>query len=148
MTTLRPAVYVAGAITKGDVVENVKKAHAAGTALLKAGFAVVVPHGSVFFGNETITSVTTCEDDTFREKDRKVGFVIDVLADGIPYETWIDHSLELVRRCDCLLRLEGESRGADLEEAEANLCGMPVYRSVDEAVAALESLRRSGRVRR
>lgn len=39
-------VYTAGPITRGDLRENVRRACEASVRLLKAGFAVVNPHGS------------------------------------------------------------------------------------------------------
>jgi hypothetical protein len=37
------------------------------------------------------------------------------------------------------LRLPGESSGADIEEAEAKLLGLPIYRSLEELFAVCES---------
>ena len=38
----------------------------------------------------------------------------------------------LLERCDAVLRLPGESRGADLDVARARELGLPVYFSIDE----------------
>ena len=38
----------------------------------------------------------------------------------------------LLSRCDAVLRLPGESRGADLDVARARACGLPVVHHVDE----------------
>jgi hypothetical protein len=38
----------------------------------------------------------------------------------------------LLERCDAVLRLPGESRGADLDVARARELGLPVYTDVDE----------------
>jgi hypothetical protein len=38
----------------------------------------------------------------------------------------------LLERCDAVLRIPGESRGADLDVARARELGLPVYRSVGE----------------
>jgi hypothetical protein len=37
-------------------------------------------------------------------------------------------------KCDCLLRLPGESKGADNEVFWAKKLGMPVYYSIQEAI--------------
>lgn len=38
----------------------------------------------------------------------------------------------LIQRCDALLRIPGESRGADMDVAKAQQLGLPVYFSVAE----------------
>ena len=48
------------------------------------------------------------------------------------YRDWLGTDLELVRVCDALIRLPGESPGADLEVDEAERCGVPVYQGVEE----------------
>jgi hypothetical protein len=42
----------------------------------------------------------------------------------------------LLERCDAVLRLRGESTGADLDVAIAQERGLPVYYSLDEALRA------------
>jgi hypothetical protein len=51
-----------------------------------------------------------------------------------PYEEWIDYDLEWLRHCDILLRLPGESPGADREVILAHKLGIPVYYSVREVI--------------
>lgn len=43
-----------------------------------------------------------------------------------PYDFWIDIDLKWVRASDVVLRLEGPSPGADIEESEAKKHGIPV----------------------
>jgi hypothetical protein len=50
----------------------------------------------------------------------------------LPYGVWLAYSLELVRRCDVVYRMEGESPGADKEVAFAKKLGIPVVYSIDE----------------
>lgn len=114
-------VYVAGPISKGDLPENIKLAHEVGLRLLRAGFAVIVPHGSCFWGNRRLGDA----------------FLPEKQPSGTTHADWLDCDLEIVRRCDCLLRLPGESKGADMEEAEAKRVGIPIYYSVDSAIADL-----------
>jgi len=49
-----------------------------------------------------------------------------------PWEDWIEHDLEWLKVCDCVLRLDGESKGADMECAEARRLYKPVFFSIDE----------------
>jgi uncharacterized protein DUF4406 len=96
-------IYVAGPYTKGDVAINVRNAIEAGNALLKAGHAPYIPHLTHFW---------------------------HLVYPG-PYEQWLALDLHWVRQCDALLRLPGESSGADGEVAEAKRLGLPVYYAVE-----------------
>lgn len=122
-------VYVASAISIGDLTANIRAAHTAAMALLRAGFVPWVPHGSCFFGNATVT---------WRDANynARAAFVPQTNPDSIPHHAWLAMSLELVRRCDIVLRLPGESKGADLEVELARSLGKPVYYSVEELVYA------------
>jgi hypothetical protein len=48
------------------------------------------------------------------------------------YQDWIDNDLAWLRVCDCVLRLPGESAGADLEVKEARRICKPVYYLIEE----------------
>jgi len=52
----------------------------------------------------------------------------DPLAAEVMYPT----AERLLQHCDAVLRLPGESRGADQDVAIAQARGIPVYRSLDE----------------
>ena len=43
------------------------------------------------------------------------------------YERWLEYDLEWLEACDALVRLPGESKGADREVARAKELGMEVY---------------------
>lgn len=49
-----------------------------------------------------------------------------------PYETWMQQDFELLEMCDCLLRLDGESEGADREVNHALSCGIDCFFDLDE----------------
>lgn len=49
-----------------------------------------------------------------------------------PWEKWIAYDLKILASCDCVLRLEGKSEGADLEVEEAKRLGIPVLFSERE----------------
>jgi len=51
------------------------------------------------------------------------------------YEYWLPMDLAWIDRCDAVLRLPGESKGADAEEEYARATGKPVFRSVGELAA-------------
>lgn len=50
----------------------------------------------------------------------------------MPYESWLKIDFELIRRSDAVLRLPGESSGADREVAFAKENGIPVFESVED----------------
>lgn len=120
-------IYVAGPISKGSISDNIERAHEAGLALVKAGFAVIVPHGSCFWGNK-ITEVT--QSGTGRQW---AAFEPEVLPGDSKIEDWYEMDLEIVGRCDAVLRLDGESKGADAEVTHALKLGKKVFYSVEEA---------------
>lgn len=100
-------VYVAGPYTIGHVGSNVRKAVAEyGDALLEAGLIPCVPHEHHLW-------------DAISPK---------------PYEEWIRYTLAQLSRCDALVRIPGDSRGADGEEAAAMLWGIPRFQSVADVI--------------
>ena len=95
-------VYVAGPYSKGHVNENVRAAVEAGERLLKAGHTPYIPH---------------------------LNHLWDLLFPA-PYEQWMRLDLEWLLQCEVVLRLPGESAGADLEVATADQLGIPVFYNV------------------
>lgn len=104
---LRTRVYVAGPITLGDVDQNVERAIHVGKLLLDAGYAPFIPHLSHFA--EPLSTWT---------------------ADLMCYEKWLDLDRSFIAVCDALVRLPGESRGADREVAWAVELGIPVFHTL------------------
>ena len=101
-------VYVAGPYT-GDEDANVKRAVDAANELFDAGCVPFVPHLSHHWEERS--------------------------AAKRPWEAWLTWCLTWVGFCDVVLRLPGESKGAEIEESHARLLGIPVVRSVAEALA-------------
>lgn len=97
-------IYVAGPYTKGDVAVNVRNAFAAADALADLGFAPFVPHGTHFWH----------------------------MMFPRPYEFWLDLDNQFLPCCQGLLRLPGESSGADKEVKLAESLGIPVFTTVEE----------------
>lgn len=52
------------------------------------------------------------------------------------YEVWIGWCLEWVKVCDAVLRLPGESRGADIETELAYGIDVPVFHSIEDLHAS------------
>ena len=95
--------FVAGkyrADTIHGIVENIRKAEAVAIELWKYGYAVITPHLNTR------------------------------LLDGVcPDKVWLDGGLEILRRCDLIVLLEGweSSEGAIDECIQAELIGIPVF---------------------
>lgn len=99
-------IYVAGPYSKGDPCVNTHIAIQAGQSLLDYGFVPFVPHVSHFWH----TMIPN------------------------PYEVWMEWDAEWIKVCDGLVRLPGESAGADREVVLANSLGIPVFLSIQEVL--------------
>lgn len=97
-------IYVAGPYTKGDVAVNVRKAYEAADRLADLGFAPFVPHATHFWH----------------------------MLFPRPYEFWLDLDNQFLPCCAAVLRLPGESSGADKEVALARKLGIPVFTEIDQ----------------
>lgn len=118
----RQRVYIAGPISKGDLAANINQATEAFLALAKAGFAPMCPHWSSFSGGAKVFASPFA--------GLAVGTVYAVAGanpNELTHGDWLAIDLEWVRVSDAVLRLPGESTGADLEVAEAVRRGIPVF---------------------
>lgn len=100
----RKRVYVSGPISLGDREENVRQALEAHKRLMELGYAVMNP----------ILSAWIPWEQEFQHQD------------------WVDSDLPWVEVADALLRLPGESAGADEEVVHALVFGVLVFTSVEE----------------
>jgi hypothetical protein len=124
MRPQRKRVYIAGPISKGDLAHNVNQATAAFVELAKAGIAPMCPHWSVYakptitdFAGQVWGQATTNGNDEMNHAD------------------WLGVDLPWVAVSDAVLRLPGESTGADAETAEAKARDIPVFKSTADVVA-------------
>ena len=110
MGRLRIRVYIAGPISLGDQTENVRHAGNVGVRLLRRGFAVMIPQ------------LTHLVDPTS-------------VHGTVGYAHWLESDFSFISVCDAVLRLPGESAGADAETAFAASLSIPVFTSVDDLQA-------------
>ncbi len=99
--------YVAGPYSSAPT-ENTHAAIAAGDQLLRMGYVPFIPHLSHYW-------------DAQHPHD---------------YADWLDWCLEWVKVCDAVLRLPGDSPGADDECEMAYGLDIPVFHSIEELHAA------------
>lgn len=96
---MRKRIYLAGPMSLGDRLDNLHQALRVYRLLIDKGYAPLCPQ---------LTSM--------------VGWIIP--AD---HQTWIDVDLPWVKASDAVLRLPGDSRGADAEVACAREHRIPVF---------------------
>ena len=114
MTIRRTRVYIAGPmLTSGNPYCNVRDGLRVGTILMKRGYYPFIPHLTA------VWEMASSEDFT--------------------YEDWLALDFQSIGMSDALLRLPGDSRGADREIAEARRLGIPVYYSLDTLLAGMLS---------
>jgi len=97
-------IYVSAPYSLGDVVSNVRIACEVGDKILTKGHIPVVPHLSHFWHFISPKS----------------------------YGEWLRIDSAIIPRCDALLRVDGESKGADIEVDIAHRSGIAVYYSLDD----------------
>jgi hypothetical protein len=122
-------VYIAGPISKGDLLHNVMQADEAMYRLMVAGLAPYNPILSVFAGGVY---------DYFPNWGKVVAMGSSGAAgnflSNLAYDDWLNVCLPWVEVADAVLRLPGKSFGADQEVAHATAKGIPVFTIVDEVI--------------
>lgn len=100
----RPRIYISGPITLGDKEYNLQQSQVAQKALMVKGYAPFNPMLTISLPWE----------------------------DKFSHNTWLESDYPWVEVSDGLLRLPGESVGADLEIEHARDTGVPVFYDMDE----------------
>jgi hypothetical protein len=97
-------IFISGPYTLGDVAQNVKGAMEVANELIELGYAPFCPHLTHFLH----------------------------LNHAQPYEKWLEIDVSFLRVCDAVIRIPGESTGADSEVRIASELGIPVFYSKQE----------------
>lgn len=95
-------IYIAGPYSGGDVAQNVSTAIYEGDYVARLGHIPFIPHLTHFWH-------------MFLSHE---------------YEFWMAQDMEWLKLCDAILRIPGESKGADREVEVARKLGLIVYVSV------------------
>ena len=103
-------IFVSGPYTQGDVAQNVKRAMDAADKLIALGYAPYVPHLSHF----------------------------QHMVHPHSYETWMDIAFAWLEKADGLLRLPGESPGADREVTFAFRHDILVFHTIEAVWEGLD----------
>lgn len=124
---MRKRVYIAGPISRGDLAHNINQGTAAFVALAKAGFAPWCPMWSCY--------AKPCEMIVWPHGELEVMCHATAMGnDEMVHADWLGVDLPWVECSHAVLRLPGESTGADMETAHAAKHGIPVFESVEELV--------------
>lgn len=121
-------VYLAGPIKKGDLLHNIEQADKAFADLLRGGVAPWVPHWSCYHGSGRWVG------DDNMGFPKQVIAVANPAAGGFGSKLWVDMDLAWVEVAEAILRLPGESVGADREVEHAKKHGVPIFYSVEEVL--------------
>jgi len=97
----KPFIYIAGPITKGDHPVNIRNGIDAFDHIARLGG---IPFCPMF-------------DFLYRM----------VYPDGMSYDALLDYDKQIILRCDAVMRLPGESKGADIEEKFAKENHIPFF---------------------
>lgn len=97
-------VYIASPYTIGDQATNVRKSMDCANHLFDSGYIPFIPLLSHF----------------------------QHMVHPRKYNEWIEYDLTWIESCDALIRLKGESKGADIEVEHAKKCNIPVFISIEQ----------------
>ena len=101
MFSTNKLVYIAGPYTHPDPVRNTHRACMIADELIYDGFIPYIPHLTLLWH----------------------------LVSPRNAQFWYDYDFHILKRCDAVLRIPGESTGADKEVELAKEWGIPVYYS-------------------
>lgn len=101
----RPLVYVAAPYTRPDPVENTHRLIQHVTRMVEDGVVTpYAPHLTLLWH----------------------------LVSPRPVQFWYAYDLAILKRCDALFRVEGDSTGADAEVSYAEEIELPIFTDLDE----------------
>lgn len=99
-------VYIAAPYTNGDTVQNVRRAIEIADFLADLDYAPFIPHLTHFWH-------FLCPHE---------------------WEFWLAQDNAWLSCCDCVLRLSGDSTGADIEVKKAREMNIPVFNSIEDLI--------------
>lgn len=107
---MRKIIYLAGPMALGNMADNIGQAWAAAERLRDAGFTPITPQDN-FFGS--------------------------IVGKRRSHAEWLDIDKPLVLASTAVLRLPGESKGADMEVVWAMEARIPIYETYDDGIERL-----------
>jgi hypothetical protein len=92
-------IYISGPYSLGNVILNARRAIQIGQEIARRGYNVFVPHTNLLWD----------------------------FVDPESHEFYMRQDISVVKRCDAIFRLIGESVGGDAEVALAQSLGIPAF---------------------
>jgi hypothetical protein len=105
-------IYIAGQYTTGDPAINVKRAIDAAEEVVKLGHVPFIPHLTHFWH----------------------------MIYAHEYEFWMEQDFEWLKQCQALLRLPGDSPGADKEVYLADKLGLVIFWSIKDIAPKIKEV--------
>lgn len=115
---LRTRVYIAGPISNGSLSLNISSAVTVAKSLIKHGYSPLTPHLTCYLNGSPPAA-----------------------AVEFASEVWYEVDLSWVAVANAVLRLPGESKGADMEVEVAKDLGIPVFENLDRLFKLLPPCR-------
>jgi len=106
MSDRKIRVYIAGPYTSGDTILNTRVAMETWLKLWAAGFIPICPHWTMF----------------------------QHFLTPLPKQEWLEYDSYILAICGAVLRLPGDSEGADQEVEFATHNGIPVFFNIDAMI--------------
>lgn len=103
---MKKLIYIAAPYTHPDPVENTNKVIRIAEEVIKAGYIPYIPHLNLLWH----------------------------LIAPHPGAFWYAYDLQILRRCDAILRIDGVSKGADMEVQFAKDNNIPVIYGIDDLI--------------
>lgn len=99
-------VYISGPYTKGDPILHTREAIKWGEEIIKLGHVPIVPHLAHLWH----------------------------LCSPHDYRYWMDYDLDLIKNCNVnvMMRIPGESNGADEENELAKELNIPIFYCIED----------------
>lgn len=116
-------LFISGPIRKGNLAANIQKACDVGYAFAKLGYCPFVPHLSCYFDGPD-RSLEHRRDGTFYGNSSAV---TPKAENRLNHAEWIRIDLAWVEVADVVIRILGDSEGADKEVLHAEQHGLPVF---------------------
>jgi hypothetical protein len=128
-------VYIAGPISIGDLRRNIDQAERAFAALQQAGIAPFLPHLSAFYAMDWIGR---CREACNLPSTGNLG-----RPSPLSHEQWLAIDFAWLAASHAVLRLPGESVGADAEVAEARRLMIPVFFNIKALIRRITNQRQA-----
>jgi hypothetical protein len=135
-------IYISCPLSIGDLATNIKRANDIGYEFAKRGYAPFMPQLSCYFEGDTNMCPSDCEKNLVGDWCYVKQGVRPQLSGRLAHHEWLAIDMAWIEASDVLIRITGDSHGADKEVLHAESHGIPVYyvSSVDDVQRVHEAI--------